>query len=642
VSGHSNLRKKKKKSAPGWMIPAIIGGVLLLAGVIGAGIYFNTAGKAAPVADGAEAKKPGEPAANVPTITFTLLWLESERSGATLTINDERHEVPASGDVKVKLPLLKEKPYHFVMERKGYVKKEFTRPLTEDDSWIVSSWEAVNHGIEWEQDFDVAKKAAAEQHKSIFIVFDASDAKGSSAASQRFQESVALRSEFSERSNKSYICVYIDNPEKGEATAKVKDLDRNHKLTKKFRITVFPTVVVTDADARPYGIMENYKKNGVRAFFELLDRWEKDREPLFTLLERIKAEPNPDPDLLKKAISFLQIKDLDGIYQHTIQGWMAKLPASAFEVTQQEAQSWMYQFREAMSNPDEVKRIVDKFDRWKTNRKFKDPDIAAKLHLVAAYALARINLKAEAIQKVNEAKAFNPTDPETQEGIDEIMEIASGKPGEHHIRPRGSGSGFCIADGNYIMTNHHVIADAKKIMIHLEGEKTKYPAHLIADNEDGDMAVLKVDNLPAEKTLKPLPFIAEDAKIDDEVCAVGYPGDLANEVHANMTTGHISTYKNNFLVTDARADHGNSGGPLCSISGCCVVGMVSQGTAVYGDLHEAFGMAIRASDMKKFLKEKLPRDVLAKVPRQTSRSGIQFAEAAKTIRAAVVYVENQQ
>ena len=82
-----------------------------------------------------------------------------------------------------------------------------------------------------------------------------------------------------------YVCVYIDNPAKDEAKKKVRDLTRNKKLTSKFRITVFPTVVVTDADARPFGIMEDYTIGGVRAFLALMDKWKKDQTTLFALLD---------------------------------------------------------------------------------------------------------------------------------------------------------------------------------------------------------------------------------------------------------------------------------------------------------------------------------------------------------------------
>ena len=41
------------------------------------------------------------------------------------------------------------------------------------------------------------------------------------------------------------------------------DADRNRKLTKKFGITDFPTVVVTDPKGWPFGVMEDYKINGI-------------------------------------------------------------------------------------------------------------------------------------------------------------------------------------------------------------------------------------------------------------------------------------------------------------------------------------------------------------------------------------------
>ena len=48
-----------------------------------------------------------------------------------------------------------------------------------------------------------------------------------------------------------------------------------------------------------------------------------------------------------------------------------------------------------------------------------------------------------------------------------LRDAIDDNPKHDHVFPVGSGSGFCIASGNYIMTNHHVIRDAKKIMVHL-------------------------------------------------------------------------------------------------------------------------------------------------------------------------------
>ena len=71
--------------------------------------------------------------------------------------------------------------------------------------------------IDWEQDFDSAKKTATTEHKNVLILFDSSDAKESRFASDRFKEAVAKRDEFHKRADKEFVCVYIDNPKSSQA-----------------------------------------------------------------------------------------------------------------------------------------------------------------------------------------------------------------------------------------------------------------------------------------------------------------------------------------------------------------------------------------------------------------------------------------
>ena len=63
-----------------------------------------------------------------------------------------------------------------------------------------------------------------------------------------------------------------------------------------------------------------------------------------------------------------------------------------------------------------------------------------------------------------------------------VQPILSVEPGKPVLIPVGSGTGYCIAEGNYLLTNHHVIRGAKEIKVRLNGETEMYPAKLIADN----------------------------------------------------------------------------------------------------------------------------------------------------------------
>lgn len=56
----------------------------------------------------------------------------------------------------------------------------------------------------------------------------------------------------------------------------------------------------------------------------------------------------------------------------------------------------------------------------------------------------------------------------------------------------GIGSGVIIASNGYIVTNSHVIKGADKIHVTLPGDTKKYPAKLIGEDSQSDIAVIKI------------------------------------------------------------------------------------------------------------------------------------------------------
>ena len=298
------------------------------------------------------------PGPKVPVLT--IQWPESTRAGGSLFINDEKREIPLAGPIEIPLPPSKEQ-YRFRLERPGFKPQGFARVFQEDDKQPISDWEPLEpKGIGWEQDFEAAKKTAASEHKNVLIVFDASDAKESSFASSRFKEAVAKRNEFHKRAEKEYICVYIDNPKNAEAQDEVKDADRNGKLTEKFGITVFPTVVVTDPKGRPFGVLEGYKVNGIAPFLALMDKWSADGKHFLALLAKFEAVPkeSPNPDLAGEVLDFLELSKLDRFYAHTIKKATACLPeGEGRPVTKELADMWMRRLALAARSPDEAKKV---------------------------------------------------------------------------------------------------------------------------------------------------------------------------------------------------------------------------------------------------------------------------------------------
>jgi len=134
-----------------------------------------------------------------------------------------------------------------------------------------------------------------------------------------------------------------------------------------------------------------------------------------------------------------------------------------------------------------------------------------------------------------------------------------------------SGSGVIISSDGYIVTNYHVVKDAKILQITLQNKKT-YEAELVGRDPNTDLALIKVNDYG-------LPYIrlgdSDRIKVGEWVLAVGNPFNLASTV----TAGIISAKGRNldildadnaiesFIQTDAVVNQGNSGGALVNING---------------------------------------------------------------------------
>src|SRR5215468_1309641 len=134
---------------------------------------------------------------------------------------------------------------------------------------------------------------------------------------------------------------------------------------------------------------------------------------------------------------------------------------------------------------------------------------------------------------------------------------------------RSLGSGVIVDKRGYILTNNHVIEQATKIQVQLNGETTKYTAKLVGADEDTDLAVIKID---ANKELSTAKLGNSDGvQVGDWVLAIGSPFGLQATVTAGIISAKdrsgIGQQFQRFLQTDAAINPGNSGGPLVDLSG---------------------------------------------------------------------------
>jgi serine protease Do len=135
------------------------------------------------------------------------------------------------------------------------------------------------------------------------------------------------------------------------------------------------------------------------------------------------------------------------------------------------------------------------------------------------------------------------------------------------------GSGFIIKPDGIIVTNNHVVKDAKSVTVTLDGGKT-VPAKILGTDPRTDIAVLKID------VGHPLPYIqlgnSNDVKPGQWVVAMGNPFGLGGTVTAGIVSAVSRDIGDGpydqFIQTDAPINQGNSGGPLFTQQGK-VIGM---------------------------------------------------------------------
>ena len=137
------------------------------------------------------------------------------------------------------------------------------------------------------------------------------------------------------------------------------------------------------------------------------------------------------------------------------------------------------------------------------------------------------------------------------------------------VPQEGQGSGFVIDKEGHILTNYHVIADARQVEVTMHNRK-KYKATVVGTDPSHDLAVIQI------KAPDLVPSILGDSRnlqVGQKVYAIGNPFGLAG----TMTRGIVSSirpvrepngaYIDEAIQTDAAINPGNSGGPLMNWHG---------------------------------------------------------------------------
>src|SRR3954452_13100850 len=168
----------------------------------------------------------------------------------------------------------------------------------------------------------------------------------------------------------------------------------------------------------------------------------------------------------------------------------------------------------------------------------------------------------------------------------------------------GQGSGFVIDKDGHILTNYHVIADARQVEVTLHNRK-KYRATVIGMDKSHDLAVIQI-KAPA---LTPMVLgESRNLQVGQKVYAIGNPFGLSG----TMTRGIISSIRSirgpdgtpidEAIQTDAAINPGNSGGPMLNSRGE-VIGINSQIATGGANQSAGIGFAIPINAAKAVLND---------------------------------------
>jgi putative serine protease PepD len=137
----------------------------------------------------------------------------------------------------------------------------------------------------------------------------------------------------------------------------------------------------------------------------------------------------------------------------------------------------------------------------------------------------------------------------------------------------GSGSGSIIDDAGHILTNYHVVQNARRLEVQIGNDK--FPATVVGTDRDNDLAVIRAEIPRGHRLTIIKRGKSSDLQVGQKVLAIGNPFGLQR----TLTTGVISGLErplyddaarrtiNGLIQTDASINPGNSGGPLLNARG---------------------------------------------------------------------------
>jgi len=204
-----------------------------------------------------------------------------------------------------------------------------------------------------------------------------------------------------------------------------------------------------------------------------------------------------------------------------------------------------------------------------------------------------------------------------------------------------TGSGFTITKDGYILTNFHVVENAKRVMVNTP--KGTLKAAVMASDKDNDIALLKISG-----EFTPATFAADKtAKLGQTVFTIGFPMPSIQGLSPKVTKGVISGLNGwqddtRRYQIDASVQPGNSGGPLADEYGNVVGIVVSR---ITGGETQNVNYAIKKTSILDFINKNIQvsKQIQTDDPKKTAddsgeKNKPKFEDSVDKLRKATVLV----
>jgi S1-C subfamily serine protease len=151
------------------------------------------------------------------------------------------------------------------------------------------------------------------------------------------------------------------------------------------------------------------------------------------------------------------------------------------------------------------------------------------------------------------------------------------------LQKGGHGSGFFITSQGHILTNAHVVGEARKMRVVAQGRKKGMVAEVLRVNRGRDVALLKLEEVPEGLDITTLPVRLDWPRVGEDIYAIGTPQDWKG-LRGSVTKGIVSAHRKGFKHDGLRLDY---------IQGDVEVHPVSSGGPLVDEMGNIVGLSVR-------------------------------------------------